>query len=180
MSHNAAAILDCYACGAHALNRTPVDPTDTVVILGTGAIGFTLGQLTKTYGAGRVVMVWTRHEQLKIAMEAGATDLVVANPKHDPVEAIMEITVGNGADSVFETVGGSAPTMSQAIDMSRNGGAISVLGLFSEPVEINAAIAMREELRIEWSNSYSSWHGFSGYRTALNVLANGKVEPNPS
>ncbi|HIM18668.1 MAG TPA: hypothetical protein EYM27_14680 [Dehalococcoidia bacterium] len=64
--------------------------------------------------------------------------------------------------------------------MSRNGGAISVLGLFSEPVEINAAIAMREELRIEWSNSYSSWHGFSAYRTALNVLANGKVEPIPS
>ncbi|HIA16939.1 MAG TPA: hypothetical protein EYN72_09200 [Dehalococcoidia bacterium] len=179
MSYDAAAILDCYACGAHALNRTPVDPTDTVVVLGTGAIGFTLGQLTKTYGAGRVVMVWTRHEQLKIAMEAGATDLVVANPKHDPVEAVMEITVGNGADSVFETVGGSAPTMSQATDMSRNGGAISVLGLFSEPVEINAAIAMRKELRIEWSNSYSSWHGFSAYRTALNVLANGKVNADP-
>jgi threonine dehydrogenase-like Zn-dependent dehydrogenase len=91
----------------------------------------------------------------------------------------MEITDGNGADSVFETVGGSAPTMSQATDMSRNGGAISVLGLFSEPVEINAAIAMRKELRIEWSNSYSSWHGFSAYRTALNVLANGKVNADP-
>jgi threonine dehydrogenase-like Zn-dependent dehydrogenase len=78
-------------------------------------------------------------------MEAGATDLVVANPKHDPVEAVMEITDGNGADSVFETVGGSAPMMSQAIDMSRNGGAISVLGLFSEPVEINAAIARWKE-----------------------------------
>ena len=161
------------------MNRTPVDPTDTVVVLGTGAIGFTLGQLTKTYGAGQVVMVSPRHEQLEIAMEAGATDLVVANPEHDPVEAVMEITDGNGADSVFETVGGSGPTMSQAIDMSRSGRAISVLGLFSEPVGINAAIAMRKELRIEWSNSYSSWHGFSGYRTALNVLANGNVNADP-
>ena len=179
MPYDTAAILDCYACGVHALNRTPVNPTDTVVVLGTGAIGFTLGQLAKSYGAGRVIMVGTRPEPLRVAIEAGAADLVVANSERDPVQAVMEITDGQGADSVFETVGGVAPTLNQAIEMSRYGGAISVLGLFPEPVIIDATIAMRKELRIEWSNSYSTWQGLSEYQTALKILADDKVNADP-
>ncbi len=178
VSYDAAAILDCYACGVHALNRTPVAPTDTVVVLGTGAIGFTLGQLARSYGAGRVVMVGTRPEPLEVAIEAGAADIVVANSERDPVEAIMEITDGHGADSVFETVGGSASTLGQAIDVSRFGGGISVLGLFAKPVEIDAAVAMRKELRVEWSNSFSTWQGLSEYETAFRILAGGKVNPD--
>ena len=177
--YDAAAILDCYACGVHALNRTPVGPAGTVVVLGTGAIGFTLGQLAKSYGAGRVVMVGTRREPLEVAKGAEAADIVVANSEGDPVEAVMEITDGRGADSVFETVGGSAPTLGQAIDMSRYGGAISVLGLFPEPVEIDAVVAMRKELHIEWSNSFSTWQGLSEYETAFRIVAGGKVNPNP-
>jgi L-iditol 2-dehydrogenase len=95
------------------------------------------------------------------------------------VQAIMEITDGRGADSVFETVGGSVPTLNQAIEMSRHGSAISVLGLFPEPVTIDATAAMRKELRIEWSNSYSTWQGISEYQTALKILADGKVNADP-
>jgi threonine dehydrogenase-like Zn-dependent dehydrogenase len=64
-------------------------------------------------------MVGTRSEPLKVAVEAGAADIVVANSELDPVQAVMEITDGRGADSVFETVGGSAKTLNQAIEMSR-------------------------------------------------------------
>jgi threonine dehydrogenase-like Zn-dependent dehydrogenase len=57
VSYDAAALLDCYACGVHALNRVDLTPHDTVVVLGTGAIGMTLGQVAKAYGIGRVIMV---------------------------------------------------------------------------------------------------------------------------
>lgn len=150
-----------------------------MVVLGTGAIGFTPGQLAKTYGAGRVVMVGTRPEPLEVAIEAGAADIVVANSECEPVEAVVEITNGHGADSVFETVGGSAPTLGQAIDMSRYGGAISVLGLFPQPVEVDYTAAMRGELCIEWPNSYSTYQGLSEYETALQILAHRRVDADP-
>jgi threonine dehydrogenase-like Zn-dependent dehydrogenase len=46
-------------------------------------------------------------------------------------------------------------------------------------VTIDATIAMRKELRIEWSNSYSTWQGLSEYQTALQILADGKVNADP-
>ena len=60
VSTGAAAILDCYACAVHAVHRVPILPYMNVVILGTGAIGMTLGQVVRASGARRVIMVGTR------------------------------------------------------------------------------------------------------------------------
>ena len=52
VSEDAAAILDCYACAVHALHRTPVTPDSTALVIGTGAIGMTLGQVLRARGPG--------------------------------------------------------------------------------------------------------------------------------
>ncbi|MCH7652980.1 MAG: alcohol dehydrogenase catalytic domain-containing protein [Chloroflexi bacterium] len=174
---DAASQVDCYACGVHALNRCDVAPGDTAVVLGTGAIGITLGQVAKAFGVRRVIMVGTRDEPLQIAMEANAADEVIVNSRIDPVEAVLEATGGQGADLVFETVGGSAPTISQAIGMARYGGTVSILGVFTEDQSVDVATAYRKELQLRWSNSYSSWRGVSEYETALELLADGRVNP---
>jgi threonine dehydrogenase-like Zn-dependent dehydrogenase len=179
VSTDAAAILDCYACGVHALNRVPILPYMNVVILGTGAIGMTLGQIARASGAGSVIMVGTRDEPLAIARRAGAADKVVANSQGDPVEAVLELTDGVGADVVFETVGGSAPTVSQGIGMARPGGTLCILGIFTTDPELDTRTAYRKELTITWGNSYSNWHGLSEYEIALNLLASGRVAAEP-
>ena len=178
VSFDAASQIDCYACGVHALNRCDVAPGDTVVVLGTGAIGITLGQVAKAFGVRHVIMVGTRDEPLQIALQANAVDEIIVNSTVDPVEAVLEATVGLGADLVFETVGGSAPTISQAIGMARYGGTVSILGVFTEEQSIDVMTAYRRELRLQWSNSYSSWRGVSEYRTALDLLADGRVNPD--
>ncbi|HAL46248.1 MAG: zinc-binding dehydrogenase [SAR202 cluster bacterium] len=178
ISFDAATQLDCYACGVHALNRNPVGPDSTVVVIGTGAIGMTLGQLARAYGAGQVVMVGTRPEPLTIAMEANAADVVLAISDGDPVEALLEATGGHGADVVFETVGGRASTIDQAVGMARYGGAVSVLGVFTGSSSVDVMAAYRKELSIRWSNSYSSWEGVSEYQTALRLLSSGWVDPS--
>jgi threonine dehydrogenase-like Zn-dependent dehydrogenase len=180
VSLDSAALLDCYACGVHALNRVSPTPDWTAVVLGTGAIGMTLGQLAKAYGVRRVVMVGTRDEPLKVALETGAADEVIANSRHDPVEAVLEMTGGEGADVVFETVGGNAPTLNQAIGMARRGASISVLGVFTQDQGIDVRTAYSKELVIRWSNSYSRWQGVSEYKMALDLLAQGRINPYPS
>src|SRR5206468_2570825 len=112
-----------YACGVHAMHRVPILPYMNVVILGTGAIGMTLGQVVRASGARRVIMVGTRDEPLELARRAGAADKCIANTGKDPVELLLDLTGGEGADVVFETVGGNAPTLAQAIAMARPGGA---------------------------------------------------------
>jgi 2-desacetyl-2-hydroxyethyl bacteriochlorophyllide A dehydrogenase len=176
---DAAALLDCYACGVHALNRVPLLPNATIAVLGTGAIGMTLGQVAKTYGVGRVIMVGTRNAPLEVATAAGAADETVANSMHEPVAAVLAMTDGEGVDAVFETVGGNAPTINQSIGMVRRGGVISVLGIFTQAQELDVATAYRKELHLQWSNSFSRWHGVSEYRIALDLMAAGRLNPAP-
>ena len=179
ISTDAAAILDCYACGVHALHRVPLLPYMTVVVLGTGAIGMTLGQVARASGARRVIMVGRREEPLAVARRAGAADACVANSQADPVAAVLDLTGGEGADVVFETVGGNAPTLSQAIKMARPGGTIGILGIFTADPAFDAQTAYRKELTITWSNSYASWQGRSEYAIALDLLAAGRVAAEP-
>jgi 2-desacetyl-2-hydroxyethyl bacteriochlorophyllide A dehydrogenase len=179
VTYDEASQLDCYACGVHALNRLRVYPDETIAIIGTGAIGITLGQVAKASGAGRVIMVGTRPAPLELARSAGAADAGVAASDGDVVKAVLELTDGEGVSAVFETVGGGAPTIDQAIGMARRGGAVSILGVFTRPQEIDPRIAYSKELRIQWSNSFSSWQGVSEYATALQLMASGRLNAKP-
>jgi 2-desacetyl-2-hydroxyethyl bacteriochlorophyllide A dehydrogenase len=179
ISYDHATLIDCYACGVHALNRVPHTPLDTIVIFGTGAIGMTLGQVAKAYGIERVILIGTRRGPLDLAKRAGAADEGIANCEADPVEAVGYLTKGEGADAIFETVGGSGPTLNQAIAMARFGGTISILGIFTQPQPVDLIKAYRKELRLQWSNSYSRWQGISEYRMALRLMEQGRVNPAP-
>ena len=97
----------------------------------------------------------------------------------DPVEAVLELTDGMGADIVFETVGGNAPTIAQGIGMARPGGIMCILGVFTNEPELDTRMAYRKEVTITWSNSYSTWNGRSEYAIALDMLATGRVVAEP-
>ena len=178
VSIDAAAILDCYACAVHALHRAPLGPHRTAAVIGTGAIGMTLGQVARAGGARRVLMVGTRPEPLEVAERAGAADVGVA-AGDDPVAALGEHTGGTGADVVFETVGGAGPTLRQAVEMARPGGTICVLGVFTRQPEFDVRLAYGKELAVLWSNSYATWDGVSEYEIALDLLASGRVRAEP-
>lgn len=179
VSDDAASILDCYACAVHAVRRAPVAPYATAAVIGTGAIGMNVGQVVRSRGAARVVMVGTRPQPLEIAREAGAADEGVAGSEGDPVKAVLDLTGGEGAEVVYETVGGDAPTLEQAVQMARRGGTICVMGIFTTPPALDERTAYRKELTIAWCNSYSKWDGVSEYEIALDLLATGRVRAEP-
>ena len=120
VSIDAASLLDVYACGVHALNRVPLRPFETVVVIGTGPIGMTAGQVARAAGARQVIMVGRRDELLAVAREVGAADAVVNGAREDVGEAVARLTDGLGAEVVLETVGGHEATMRAG---GRGGGA---------------------------------------------------------
>jgi 2-desacetyl-2-hydroxyethyl bacteriochlorophyllide A dehydrogenase len=179
VSIDAAAILDCYACGIHALRRAPVLPYMNVAIIGTGAIGMTLGQCVRASGVRQTIMIGTRQGPLDVARQAGAADVGVVGAQGDLAGEIMNLTGGEGVDVVFETVGGDAPTIQQSIAIARPGGTICVMGVFTTQPEIDTSVAYRKELTITWCNSYSRWNGVSEYAVALDMLAAGRLAAEP-
>src|SRR5581483_2477951 len=136
-------------------------------------------QVCRAIGAKQVIVVGTRDEPLEIARACGAADAVVNGNAVDPVQAVLELTDGNGADVTFETVGGRANTIQQGIDWAAYGGKIGVVGLFVAPVQIDTRLAMRKEVEIRWVNSYSTWQGVREFQIALDLLASGKVQAGP-
>jgi threonine dehydrogenase-like Zn-dependent dehydrogenase len=180
VSLDVASLIDVYGCGVHAVNRAPIRAYTTAVVLGTGPIGMCTGQVVKASGAKRVIMVGTRDEPLALAKEIGAADEVVVNSRVDPVQAVLELTDGEGADVVIESVGGRAPTLGQAVGMAAPGGMICILGIFSEGgQELDTRLGYRKELTITWANSYSYWNGRSEYDIALDLVASGRVKAEP-
>ena len=179
LSDDEAAILDVYAVGIHGLNRIPVLPFHTVVVQGTGAVGLTQGQIARAAGAKQVIIIGTRDEPLAIARACGAADAVVNGNQVDPVKAVLDLTNGEGADVVFETVGSHAATIQSAIDMAAPGGKVGVVGLFMSPISIETGPAMRKEVEVRWVNSYSTWKGVREFKIALDLLASGRVDARP-
>lgn len=197
VSFDAAALVDCYACGVHAINRVPDVAGKSVVIIGAGAIALTLGQLLKANGASQVILIGTREQSVGLAIGAGSADVGVLGSRSEPlagtqdsgfhygsvaqnpVEAVLAATGGDGAAVTFETVGGQSQLIQESVAMTRRGGVVSVLGLFTKPQTIDPVMAMEREVTIQWSNSFSSWNGEREFVTALGLLTAGKLNPDP-
>ncbi|NQW17411.1 MAG: alcohol dehydrogenase catalytic domain-containing protein [Chloroflexi bacterium] len=176
VSFDGAALLDCYAVSVHAAHIAPAGPDDTVVVLGAGTIGITMGQVAKAFGAGRVIMVSTRREPLQVALEMNATDEIVVTSEVDPIESVMHLTDEDGAAVIYETVGGNEQLIAQCMSMARMGGAVCIIGSFTRPQQIPADLAMQRELSLLWSNSYSSFNGVSEQQTALDLMSRGLLD----
>lgn len=175
VSYEEAATLDCLAVGVHAVHRAGVAITDAVAVIGDGAIGLSTLEVAKAAGAKKTALIGHHEGNLEIARKVGA-DIAVNSASSDEVEAIMELTQGEGCEVVFETVGGLTSTMETAVQIAKPGGAIIVIGMFAKPVELNFRRLMRNEIDLVFSWSYSTWEGVPEFDIALDLLARGKLD----
>jgi S-(hydroxymethyl)mycothiol dehydrogenase len=87
-----------------ALYTAGVRKGSSVAVFGCGGIGNSVIMGAKLARAAKIIAVDIAENKLRWAREFGATDVVDAS-KTDPVEAIKELTGGNGVDYSFEAVG---------------------------------------------------------------------------
>jgi S-(hydroxymethyl)mycothiol dehydrogenase len=77
---------------------------DSVAVFGCGGVGDAAIAGARLAGAATVIAVDIDQRKLSLAREFGATH-VVNSSEVDPVEAVRELTGGNGADVCIEAVG---------------------------------------------------------------------------
>ncbi len=172
VSYEAAALSEPLACTVHAaLEKTTVQPNDTVLIIGPGVIGLLLMQVAKAQGAKVIQTGITKDaERLKLAKEIGA-DVVVDTLTEDLEKIVLDMTDGYGVDKAFDC-SGSKFAVNQALPLVAKKGTFVQVGLFAQKCnEIdNESIIQREIQYIGCrSQKPSSW------TIALDLLANGKV-----
>ncbi|MBT8100962.1 MAG: NADPH:quinone oxidoreductase family protein, partial [Gammaproteobacteria bacterium] len=95
-----------YGTSYHALKQSAdLKSGETVLVLGAaGGVGITAVEIAKTMGA-RVIAAASSDEKLEFARSAGA-DETVNYSKLPLKETVKELTDGNGADVVYDPVGG--------------------------------------------------------------------------
>lgn len=169
-----ASILDVYACAVHALRLAPVNPSKTVAIQGAGAIGLTALELFKIGGAKKIIVCDVVDAALEMATRLGA-DAVVNSAKVNAVEAVRDLTDGEGADVVIEAVGGTAPTFGPDISMAARGGTVLVIGMYNNPQNFDIREAQAKEINVQLCNSYSLWDGVPEFKIALDLMAAGRL-----
>jgi alcohol dehydrogenase len=124
---------DVLATAYFALENVPIHPGDTVAIVGPGPIGLAVQEIAPVFGAGKIVMIGTRAYRMEIAEQRGAT-IINPNEANAP-EKVRELTNGHGADVVVECAG-TPDSFKIAFDSVRKGGAVSLMGMWGEPVEV--------------------------------------------
>ncbi|MBB3051556.1 S-(hydroxymethyl)mycothiol dehydrogenase [Prauserella isguenensis] len=103
------AVAGLLGCGVMAgigaaVNTGQTGPGDSVAVIGCGGVGDGAVAGAAMTGARRIIAVDTDPKKLDWACQFGATHTVNAS-EADTVEAIRELTGGNGADVVIDAVG---------------------------------------------------------------------------
>ncbi|MFE4645914.1 zinc-binding dehydrogenase [Streptomyces sp. NPDC056730] len=121
------ALSDVMSTGHHAAVAAGVRPGSTVAVVDDGAVGLCGVLAARRLGAERIIALGRHRARTDIARAFGATD-VVAGRGDAAVDAVKELTGGQGAHAVLEAVG-TEGSMRTAVSIARDGGAVGYVGV---------------------------------------------------
>ena len=170
------ALAEPLGCVLNALERTPVQLGDTVVVIGCGPIGCMMMPVMKKMGAARIIGVARSPMRQAIALENGA-DVIVDPNKGDIVEAVLALTNGEGADVVFTAT--PVPEMQDcAVRMAKNRARINFFGGLpanNSKVLLDTNIIHYKELAISGAHGALPRH----HRQAVELISSGVINVKP-
>ena len=133
-----AMLSDIWPTGWHATELAGVKPGESVVVFGAGPVGLMAAMSAQIKGASQVMLVDRHPDRLKLAEQIGC--IAIDDSKASPVDQVMELTKGRGADRGCECVGWQAHdpaghevpalTMNHLVGSVRATGGIGVVGVF--------------------------------------------------
>jgi threonine dehydrogenase-like Zn-dependent dehydrogenase len=183
------ALIEQVTCMSHAaMRRARIMPGDVVVITGPGPIGLTMLQIVRLFTPLTVIVTGLRSDVLRLekAKQLGADH--VAFSEEDPVEMVLQLTEDQGADVVLDCSGGEA-AITQATRMVKNGGWITIIGLWGSDLRVNLDRIPYNNLTVRGSWGWDGMEyqdqavrmaaGWHSWERALKIMAMGKIDLAP-
>lgn len=166
VSFRAAALAEPLAVATHAVHaRCGIEPGDTVVVLGPGAIGLLAALVARAEGAGTVIIAGTDRDTDRLACAANLGLLTANVQQENLTQRLLDLTDGFGADVVVEAAG-AAPAINTAADLVRRAGRVVAIGITGKPsidVAWDTFIAKGVQLAFSYSSRRPDWQRTIGY-----------------
>ncbi|MFD4677018.1 NAD(P)-dependent alcohol dehydrogenase [Lentzea sp. NPDC058450] len=134
--------LTAYHAAAKAARR--LRPGDRCVVIGAGGLGHIGVQVLKALTAAEIVVVDRNPDAVKLASAIGADHGVVADGSH--VAAVLDLTGGNGAETVIDFVGEGGATK-DGVAMLRRAGDYHVVG-YGENIDVPTIDIISTEINL--------------------------------
>ncbi|OGV81494.1 MAG: hypothetical protein A3K19_26085 [Lentisphaerae bacterium RIFOXYB12_FULL_65_16] len=159
-------------CVLKAARRLAPVARKVVVIVGQGGMGLLWTQLLHLQGARRIIVADLNAHRLAVARQVHATDTINVSSE-DTLAKVRELTGGDMADVVIESVGSSA-TQRLCIDLAKPGGEVHFFGVPHYDAEFTFPFTtfFRKELTLTSSTSTEATRDFP---PAFELILNGKV-----
>lgn len=140
-----ATIIEMLATIYRGQKWIPINPGESVLIIGQGAAGLLNTQLAKVSGATPLIVSDFFQWKLELAKKFGA-DYIIDAKKENVLKKTMELTEGCGADIVIEAVG-NPDTVKLSFEAVRPGGKILLFGITTKPVDgLNSSLFYFKEI----------------------------------
>lgn len=136
ISDRHAALFDPLGNAMHTVMAQPVS-MKTIFITGAGSIGLFAIPIAKANGASRVIVMEPNSMKRDIAKKVGA-DLVIDPLNEDVKNKVMDFTCNEGIDILLE-MSGNESALHMGLNLLRNGGDASLLGIPQRQVPIDLA-----------------------------------------
>ncbi len=171
LSDEEASFTEPIACCVRAVQRSALQPGDTVVVVGLGSIGLQMVQTLKALNEDvRVIGLEMLEERLELGRALGV-DLALHPGAPDLKAQIAAYTEGLGVDVVILTAGGTQ-ALTQAIELLCPGG---LLNIFAWPPGLVAPVPLERLYHREMTLTTSYSSSPADLRVALKLLSSGKV-----
>jgi threonine 3-dehydrogenase len=149
--------------------------TNAVAVIGCGPIGLFAVGITRSLGAWKVVAIEPNGYRRALAKEMGA-DVLIDPTEVDPVDAVLDLTKGSGAEVVLE-MSGNPRAIDQGTRLLARGGRMSLLGLPDAAVtlDLNDQVIFKEA-RLQ---GITGREMFRTWQQTTTLLSTGRVDVGP-
>ncbi|HKF47372.1 MAG TPA: galactitol-1-phosphate 5-dehydrogenase [Terracidiphilus sp.] len=172
MAFEEAAMLEAVSVALHAVAVSEMRGGETVLVVGAGMIGLLTLQAARAAGCERIYIADIDETRLRLARKLGATETIAVTGA-ELVRECMRLTEGKGVDVALEAVGRSE-TIAAAIDTTRKGGTITLIGNISPEVTLPLQKVVSRQLRLQGTAA-----SCGEYPHAMEMIANGQIQVKP-
>ena len=168
-----ASVAEPLACVINGQGLARVGEGDDVVVVGAGPIGCLHVRVARARGARRVFLVELNRARLDLSANVVHPDAAICAAETDPVDEILKLTDGRGADVVI-TAAASGAAQENAISMAARSGRISLFGGLPKDkptITLDSNLVHYRELTVVGANGSSPAHN----KQALQLIASGAV-----
>ena len=162
------ALVEPLSVGYHAANRGRICETDTVLVLGCGAIG--MGAICAAFRKGATVIVVDIDDSKLLQAKKMGAHYTINSKTENAMETIRNLTNNEGVDVAIEAAGNPA-TYSLAIDAVAFAGRLVFIGYTKNEVMLDTRLIVRKELDV-----YGSRNALRVFPSVISMLE-GKEKP---